>query len=175
MGGKTNARIPESAHKERPTTPGAILITHNHVNAAQRAHTHTQHTRGHVPPSPHSPQSRLTHTYRLCQEGPLGPVMAGASGGLIRLAGLVQSCCCCCCRRGREIYHRMAGSGKGSKGRRREAQRLALSTLRRMEPSNRLHLLASFPAAAQPFFFGFFSRRLTWRTLDPQRRGGGHS
>lgn len=53
--------------------PGAIVITHNHVSAAQlctHTDTHTRHV--HL-----LPQSRLTHTqYRLCQEGPLGPVRA---------------------------------------------------------------------------------------------------
>lgn len=57
-GEETNARIPESTHKEKQTTPEAILITHNHVNAAS-PHTHT-HALGHV-----LIQSRVTHTHTL--------------------------------------------------------------------------------------------------------------
>lgn len=39
-GGRQNARILESTHKEKQATPAAILITHNHVNAAHYTHMH---------------------------------------------------------------------------------------------------------------------------------------
>lgn len=55
---ETNARIPESTHKEKQTTPEAILITHNHVNAAS-PHTHAcTRSRAH-------PERSHTHTHTL--------------------------------------------------------------------------------------------------------------
>lgn len=107
-GEKTNARVPECAHKEKQTIPEAIVITHNHVSAA---HTHTQ-------PCVHSCTNTHRHTYTACQEGPLGSSHGRSQqrtdkAGWICLKLLLLLAACCCWRVGVGLT---VGTGDGRQG-----------------------------------------------------------
>lgn len=78
---RQNARIPESAHKEKQTAPVALLIAHNHVSdthytlltcmhALRHMHFVAMYICTHI--------HKHTHTCTACHKGPLGSSHVGS-------------------------------------------------------------------------------------------------
>lgn len=171
---RQNARIPESAHKEKQTTPVAIPITHNHVSAAHYTLLTCMHALSHI---------RFVtmyiwhkHTCTVCQEGPLGsshgrsqqkadkvgwiclippsPKATAAGGGIWSITALLEQ----------------VKGGRGSKW----TTEINLSRINaQLHITGCTFLSQIFPAMlCDKFKTGIFACYHTWSALNPKRQCG---